>query len=281
MTLRLPASAGLHLAAQQRGEGHTQTPVLLVHGFSNNHSVWDELADGLATRRRTLAVDLRGHGESDWSLEGAYGVADYAADLAPTLDAAHIERAVVIGHSLGGNAATLFAARHPERVAALVLVDTGPSLSLGAMMVVARDVSGALRSYASTEEYRALLELTYPAGDRTALARMAETGLCARLDGRLEPRLDPGILSGPSDPEHWGKLELELWRALRRVRCPTLLVRGGLSAMLTEKVAQEMVESALVDATLVTIPRAGHAVMVDDGPSLRAEIQTFLQERQL
>jgi len=279
MTLRFAASAGLELAATEHpGQG---TPILLVHGFSNNRYVWDEIADDLSNEHRTLAVDLRGHGDSDWSHDARYGVPDYAADLPCVLDAAGIERAIVVGHSLGGNAATLFAAEHPERVEALVLVDTGPSLSLGAMMYVAKDVSGALKSYGSASDYRALLETTYPIGDRAILARLAETGLVERVDGRFEPRLDPGILSGPSDPEHWVALERRLWRALREIQCPTLVVRGGLSAMLTEKVATEMTESALRDATLANVERAGHAVMVDNGPGLLAAIRSFLDERGL
>jgi len=277
MTRRLAASEGLELVASDRaGPG---TPILLVHGFSNNRFVWDEIADGLSHHHRTLAVDLRGHGDSDWSPDAHYGVPDYAADLPAVLDAAQIPRAIVVGHSLGGNAATLFAAKHPERVDALVLVDTGPSLSLGAMMFVARDVSGALRSYATTAEYQELLETTYPVGNRRTLARMAQTGLVARVDGRLEPKLDPGILQGPSDPEHWVRLEHQLWRALREIHCPTLVVRGGLSAMLAEKVAIEMAESALEDGTLRTVERAGHAVMVDDSSALLKEIESFLRQR--
>lgn len=284
--IRLDACDGLCLAATNRPAlretgKEVGSPILLVHGFSNNRFVWDEIAEGLRPRHRTLAVDLRGHGDSDWSPDARYGVPDYASDLPAVLDAAGIERAVVVGHSLGGNAGTLFAASHPERVSALVLVDTGPSLSLGAMMYVARDVSGALRSYATEREYRELLETTYPVGDRGILARMAHTGLVRRIDGRYEPKLDPGILTGPSDPEHWVKLERQLWRALRGIHCPSLLVRGGLSAMLAEKVATEMTDSALPNASRATVPRAGHAVMVDDGPGLLREIVAFLGARRL
>ena len=149
------------------------------------------------------------------------------------------------------------------------------------MMYVAKDVSGALKSYGSTSDYRALLETTYPIGDRNILARLADTGLVERVDGRFEPRLDPGILSGPSDPEHWVTLERRLWRALRAIQCPTLVVRGDLSAMLAEKVATEMTESALRNATLANVERAGHAVMVDNGPGLLRAICSFLHGQRM
>jgi len=251
-------------------------PLLFVHGFSHNRHVWDDLAPALSGAHRPLALDLRGHGDSGWSVEGRYSPTDYASDLPRVLDALEIERAILVGHSLGGNAATLFAAQHPERVSRLVLVDTGPSLSLDAMIHMARDVSGALQSYASVAEYRDTLVSTYPLGSEASLDRMASTGLVRRIDGRFEPRLDPGILSPSTDRADWTSLEQKLWSALRGVRCRTLVVRGGVSAMLSEKAAREMVDAALGDAALANVPNAGHAVMVDDAPALLSAIEKFL-----
>ncbi len=251
-------------------------PILFVHGFSHNRHVWDDLAPELPETYRPVALDLRGHGCSGWSKPGDYSVFDYASDLLRVLDGMEIERAILVGHSLGGNAATLFAAEHAERVSGLVLVDTGPSLSLDAMIHVARDVSGTFQRYASVGEYRETLGRTYPLGAATALDRMASSGLVERLDGCFEPRLDPGILAPPKDPEQWTSLEQKLWSALREIRCKTLVVRGGVSAMLGEKAAREMVDGALREALLVTIPNAGHAIMLDDGPALLEVLAEFL-----
>jgi len=251
-------------------------PILFVHGFSHNRHVWDDLASALPETYRPLSLDLRGHGGSGWSKLGDYSVFDYASDLLRVLDGMEIERAILVGHSLGGNAATLFAAEHPERVSGLVLVDTGPSLSLDAMIHVARDVSGTFQRYASVEEYREMLGRTYPLGAPAALDRMASSGLVERIDGSFEPRLDPGIIAPPKDPEQWTSLEQKLWSALREIRCKTLVVRGGVSAMLSEKAAGEMVDGALRDAALATIPKAGHAIMLDDGPALLEALAEFL-----
>ena len=254
-------------------------PVLFVHGFSHNRSVWENLAEALPGAFRPVSIDLRGHGESPWSIEGEYDLPSYADDLLPFLDRIGIDRILLVGHSLGGNVATLFAAAHPDRVRALVLVDTGPVLEVGGASRVADDVQRALRSYARVEDFREQLRLIHPKGDAEILDRLAETGLVQRLDGRFEPALDPGVL-GPADGSaDLAALERELWGALARVRVPVLLVRGGLSAVLSEKVAQEMVEEVLPDGCLVTLSGAGHAVMIDDGPALASAIRAFLEER--
>jgi pimeloyl-ACP methyl ester carboxylesterase len=259
-----------------RGQGR---PMLLVHGFSHDRSVWSKLASELAPGLRPIAVDLRGHGRSDWSPAGCYDLHDYACDLPATLDALGLERAIVVAHSLGGHAATLFAAAHPERLEALVLVDTGPTLALEGMLQIARDVGAGLRSFESIAARARRLAQTHPLADPELIACMAESGVVRRLDGRFEPRLDPGTLpGGPDDGSPLAEREAVLWHALARVRCPTLVVRGGLSAILPESVARRMVDEVLADGRLETLPRAGHGVMLDDGPGLLRCLESFLAE---
>lgn len=259
--------------SDERGRGR---PVLFVHGFSHNRFVWEKLGRQLDPALRPIAVDLRGHGDSDWSPEGHYHPRDYALDLPATLDALGIERALVVAHSLGGNAATLFAAEAPERVEGLVLVDTGPALSLNGMMHIARDVSEAIQSYESVDAFRARLAMTHPLGDSEVIGRLAETGVVRRRDGRFEPAIDPGVLAGSAETEDLALLEAELWEALARIQCPTLVVRGGLSAILEKRVARRMVDEILVDGRLETLERAGHGVMLDDGPGLLDCVDTFV-----
>ena len=274
--MRGPGKAFVLASSDARGRGR---PVLLVHGFSHSRVVWEKVARDMAAEFRPICVDLRGHGESEWSLEGHYAVGDYALDLSATLDALDIERAVVVAHSLGGSASTFFAAQAPERVEALVLVDTGPCLSLDGLLHVARDVGETLGSYPSVAAFRERLAMTHPLGDPELLDRMAETGVVRRRDGRFEPRLDPGVLLGSSgdvDPLYLETLEADLWQALGRVRCPTLVVRGGLSAMLQDADARRMVDEVVPDARLEVLEKAGHGVMLDDGPGLLRCVEGFL-----
>jgi pimeloyl-ACP methyl ester carboxylesterase len=98
-------------------------PVLFVHSLAGNGGQWALQLDHLRRHRRALAVDLRGHGDSDPADDGAYGVAPLAADLAAVADHFALRRFVLAGHSLGAAVAIAYAAEHPERVAGLLLVD--------------------------------------------------------------------------------------------------------------------------------------------------------------
>ncbi len=276
MNARVEIPEGLELAVTAwRDEGH---PLLLIHGFSNDRHVWEDIATGLPEAFRPFAHDLRGHGDSDWSLACHYHLDDHAADLGALLDAQEIERAVLVGHSLGGNAATLFAARQPERVEALVLVDTGPALSPAAWRWAAADAGELARAYESIAQYRELLALAYPLGNPAALDRLARTSLTPRRDGRFEPKLDPILLELTGSDAELRETEARLWDALAKIQCPVLVARGERSAMLPAAIAERMTEQVLCHGRLATIPGAGHAVAIDNAPGLLAELNRFLAE---
>ena len=256
-----------------RGRG---TPILFIHGIAHNRSVWEKLARALPDGFRPISIDLRGHGESPWSMEAEYDLRDYAADLPALLDDLRIGRAYIVAHSLGGNVSTLFTAANPERVLALVLVDTGPALDATGTIHITDEIGNALRSYASISEFREQLGLIHANGDPEILDQLARASVVMRMDGRFEPALDPGVLGAAVQSTDLAALERDLWSALGAVSCPVLLVRGGVSAILSEKVASEMVEEVLADGRLVTLSDAGHAIMIDEGPDLAAAILDFM-----
>jgi pimeloyl-ACP methyl ester carboxylesterase len=102
-------------------------PLLLLHGYGNEAHIWDDFAPAVCPHYRTLALDHRGHGDSAWDPEGRYDHDTLVRDVEAVTGALGIERMVLVAHSLGGRVATLFAGRHPERMAGLVLVDIGRS----------------------------------------------------------------------------------------------------------------------------------------------------------
>ncbi|WP_240978101.1 alpha/beta hydrolase [Planctomonas sp. JC2975] len=119
---RVPVRGG-ELAGAQWNPDAAGMPVLAIHGITATHREWPLLADRLA-RRRIIAPDLRGRGRSN-ALPAPWGMRDHADDMAALLDAFGVDRALVVGHSMGGFVAVRTADQHPDRVAGLVLVDGG------------------------------------------------------------------------------------------------------------------------------------------------------------
>jgi len=107
-----------------RDEGSGGLPVVFLHSYAGNADHWSNQIDHLKSTRRVIAIDLRGHGQSDPPASGHYDVDSLAADVSAAVDALHLQRFVLVGHSMGGSAAIAYAAAHPEHVAGLVLVGT-------------------------------------------------------------------------------------------------------------------------------------------------------------
>lgn len=289
-SVRVPGAGGLqlHLLEWSR-EG---VPLLLVHGFANDAHIWDDFAPVVAEHYRVLALDLRGHGDSDWHPQGAYDYDDHVADLEAVLDHLSIDRLVLVGHSLGGRVSMLFAGRHPERMAGLVIVDSAPELDRRGLLRISLDTARNVDpSFASVAEYEAMLAHSYPAATPRALARMAIHGLRRREDGRFVLKMDTrfrGAVAGRGESGP-GAAELEvqqdrfrdafreaMWAALARVPCPTLVVRGAASDVLGPEVADRMADEVLAQGRLAVVARAGHSVMTDNPEGFEKAVAAFV-----
>jgi pimeloyl-ACP methyl ester carboxylesterase len=279
---RIAASDGLHLnVLEWSQEG---VPLVMLHGFGNEAHIWDDFAPAVAPYYRTFAIDHRGHGDSDWHPDGHYDPELLVDDLEAVLAPLEIERFVLIGHSLGGRVSTLFAGRQPERLAGLVIVDVGPEVDLRGRLRIRQDVeSDPNPVFDSVEAYARALSLAYPAGRPDAIQRMARHGLRARDDGRFELKIDPawrGLMTNLETPQEAEQREAEStqkqWDALAKVPCPTLVVRGAASDILSPDVADRMVEDVLQKGKLAVVGQAGHSVMTDNPEGFRDAVTAFV-----
>ena len=270
---RLPGADGLSLNALEWSTDGT--PMILLHGFSNEAHIWDDFAPTVAPYYHVVAVDLRGHGDSDWHPDGAYDYDDHVADLEAIVEHLGIERAVLVAHSLGGRVAMLFGGRHPEKLAGLVIVDSGPELDKRGTTRISLDTAQHRDpSFATVAEYEQMLVHGYPAATPRAIRRMAEHGVRQRDDGRWVLKMDTkfrGVVGGEDQPLDMSEIEArheryreEMWQALAKIPCPTLVVRGAASDILSAEVADEMADEVLQKGELAVVGQAGHSVMTDN-----------------
>ena len=256
-------------------------PLLLLHGFGNEAHIWDEFAPAVAPYYRTLALDQRGHGDSGWDPEGRYAIDFYVDDVEAVTAELGIERLVLVGHSLGGRVSTVFAGRHPERVAGLVLVDIGPELDARGILRISQETESSVSPIFDTaEEYARLLSLHYPAATAQAIQRMARHGLRQRDDSRYELKQDPALRGAMSSATsetalREERLVEEQWEALRKIQAPPLVVRGAESAVLDPDAARRFSE-AMPGGELVTVARCGHNVASQNTTGFLAVVAPFL-----
>lgn len=233
-------------------------PIVCVHGYTSSAEAFNALARRLQDHYRLLACDVRGHGESQWSRDGAYGYADQASDVAAFADRLGLDRFVLIGTSMGGRIAMAYAAHHAQRLRGLVLNDIGPDREAGSNRITGM-VGSRPDDFASLEqamEYRrqvSPITAARPVEDQRELALGV---LGRRSDGRWAWKMDPAYIEqrvargAPDQPE--------AWRILAALSCPTLLVWGTDSDVLSAAQAKRVVET-LPRGELAAVPGVGHA----------------------
>jgi pimeloyl-ACP methyl ester carboxylesterase len=256
-------------------------PLVLLHGHGNEAHLWDDFVPTVSEHYRVLAVDQRGHGDSGWDAEGRYDSNTMADDLEAILEHFEIDRFVLIGFSMGGRVSMAFAGRHPERLAGLVLVDIAPELDARGIARIGNEMSEQRAPvFTSVEEYARMLSLNYPAGQPAAIQRMAKHGLRQREDGLFELKMDPNLRGERADtPEAKAEEEAfiqQQWDALAKIPCPTLVVRGAASDILSPDTADKMVDEVLQNGTLAIIPQAAHSVATDNPEAFQQAVAKFV-----
>jgi pimeloyl-ACP methyl ester carboxylesterase len=248
-------------------------PVVLLHGLTGHARTWDALARDLSTDFRVIALDQRGHGDSDRAPGGDYRVATMASDVAGFADALGLARFSLVGLSMGGRVGIAYAGGHVARIERLCIVDIGPEIHLPGMERIRQMMAGSPERIESEEQAVEFI--------RRANPRMAEAGLRERVRHGLRPRGDGGFewkydRALRDMMRHGGRREtVDLWEPLRRITAPALLVRGAESDVLSVEVARRMID-ALPDGRLVEIEGAGHTVPADQPEAFSRAVRAFL-----
>jgi esterase len=272
-TLTQPASKTLRvndLALHYLEWGEADAPdIVCVHGYTGSADAFNALARHLKDRFHILAPDVRGHGESAWSPAGAYQYADQAGDLAAFVDRLELERFVLIGTSMGGIIAMAYAVEHGARLSGLVINDIGPEAEAGTQRIT-QMVGSRPEEFATLEDAMAYRREMSPivAGRNAEDQRELALGvLRQRADGRWGWKMDPAYIR--QRIEHGAPRRPELWPGLAVLTCPTLVVWGTESDVLSEAQARRMV-GALPRGELVRVPGVGHAPTLIEPQSLAA-----------
>lgn len=257
-----PELAGVSLHTREWGSGQGP-PIVLLHGGGANVHWWDHIAPSWAVSNRVIALDFRGHGDSDHPEQRMVGA--FNDDLEALVAHLGCESVVLVGHSMGAHVALDHASRHPG-VRGLVLIDPSRGAS-GPSRRRARLALALKRSYPSREEaidrYRFLPPSEHaPESLRVAIARAS---LRQEPDGRWGYKFDPHWFSLPSRPPP----------DLARVTARTLVVRGEQSLLLSDEGAADLA-AQLPDATVVVVAGAGHHVLLDAPGALARVVADFV-----
>jgi pimeloyl-ACP methyl ester carboxylesterase len=224
---------------------------------------------------RCIAPDLRGHGDSAWAPDGDYSIDAYRRDLEALLHHLAIDRCVVVGNSLGGMTASRFSAarRAAEQPEALILVDVGPEMREDGRRRL-RNFTDGPRELDSVEEFVDRAMTFNPARRREILRRSLLNNLRQLPSGKWTWKYDPDRFGRAAN----GAAALTLterWADIKRIACPTLVVRGGRSDMFLDEDAAK-VAATLADGRWVCIEDASHTVQGDQPIALVNAIKDFL-----
>ena len=277
----LPGHCGHPIAALTEGP-ESGMPVLLAHGGGQTKRAWKRVTAMLAaTGFRTIALDLRGHGESAWAADGAYDILDFAQDLVAIAGALD-QAPALIGASLGGLAGIMAEGRvAPGSFASLTLVDITPKMEAGGVArVVGFMAAHAREGFASPDDAaRVIAEYLPHRPSRKASSGLAHY-LRRRDDGRYYWHWDPAFIDGVmrrhaegGDDSDFG--HSELGEAAARLALPVHLIRGGSSDLVSPEAAAHF-RALVPNAAYSDIADATHMVVGDQNDAFGDSILDFL-----
>jgi pimeloyl-ACP methyl ester carboxylesterase len=248
-------------------------PLICLHGNTRQAHIWDEFSEVMSAHYQVYALDQRGHGESDWAADG-YHRDKYVADLAAFMDELSIDKVVLVGLSMGGWNSLLYAADNPKRVERFIMVDIGPegSAKLKEARPSWKPAPLEMDSFESALDWAR-------GNDPWSTEERRRKDVTQRIrqhsDGVWRWKCDPAILTyhllDNVEPEYIDRY----WRAMKKVQCPFMEVRGKESITLGDETIEKM-KKANSFFSSVDVEDAGHEVTVDKPYDFIAVTKDFL-----
>ena len=248
-------------------------PMLLLHGYAQTCHSWDFVALAMCDRFRVLSLDQRGHGDSDWAPDGDYSPEAYWTDLHAVTEALDLRDFVLMGLSMGGRNAISYAANHPGRVRALVVVDSAPIMQRAGTDRMRRFVQGD-DVLDSVDAFVKRVQEYNPLRPAEQIRGSILHNLKQLPDGRWTWKYDK-VLRSPERKLPGKDYAALLWEQIDTLDLPTLVVRGGESDMITLETADGL-HQRIRGSTLATVERAGHLVMGDNPSGFDAAVRSFI-----
>jgi pimeloyl-ACP methyl ester carboxylesterase len=242
---------GVKIYYEVHGSG---PPLILTHGYSSASTMWQGQIEALSKQHQLILWDMRGHGQSDYPADpAAYSEALTVADIVALLDEVGAANAIVGGLSLGGYMSLAFYRAHPERVSALLIIDTGP----GFKKDDAREVwNERARATADRFDREGLDVLKSASRERSTVNHRDASGLARAARGMLTQR------------------DAKVIEVLPEIKVPSLVVVGADDTPFL--VASDYMAAKIPGARKAVIPAAGHAVNIDQPRAFIEAVMPFL-----
>ena len=245
-------------------------PIVLVHGSRLHAHVWNHFSQRFRHRFHIVAIDQRGHGDSGWCKHGRYDLEDFYEDLRAVIASRGLSRFTLIGHSLGGRVAMLYASRHHQQLERLVLVDITPgrpAAPAGARLARVTETQGP-RDFESEAHATAYLGKLLSRAPAQLIEESVRYGMRKLASGRYTWKYDPAVLQRTPST-------LDLWEKVKAIPTPTLLQYGSHSNVVSPELAEQL-RQTMPQCTVDRIDNAGHALFTDQPDAFAASVERFL-----
>ncbi|MGO9454081.1 MAG: alpha/beta fold hydrolase [Candidatus Binataceae bacterium] len=252
-------------------------PILFLHGGGLNAHTWDVVCLMLRPDYHCLALDQRGHGDSEWEPTSDYSHESQVGDVEGFIAKLQLAKPLVVAHSMGGFAALGYALKHASSLGGLVLVDVGPELNFSGSKRI-RDFISQDRVLDSVDDFVERAMAFNPKRNPTLLRRSLLHNLRQLPNGKWTWKHDPNRMSMTGDfmKERLARARQMLDDA-HQITCPTLILRGERSDVFTDENASRFA-AAIPHGRWVKVPNAGHTIQGDNPSGLLDALTPFFRE---